>query len=135
VVASPHDIPGHDVEIWDWFPEEDVLSRYYYCAAEYDADVIVRITSDCPLIDPCVIDTALMFYFTHPYKYVCFAPVDGQDVEVFSRFLLNEAYSNATDSYDREHITPYMKRVTKISVDTKEDLKKVREFYKTNELH
>lgn len=134
VVASPHKIPGHKVEVWN-LSQEDVLARYCYCAFIHNADVIVRITSDCPLIDPCVIDTALMFYFTHPYNYVCFAPVDGQDVEVFSRDLLDEAEATTDNPYDREHVTPYMKRVTKISVDTKEDLTKVRKLYKTNEFY
>ena len=127
-MATPHHIPlktGVPEFIGD---EEDVLKRYYDCAVKYDADIVVRITSDCPLIDPCAIDIAIHYYLTHPYNYVCFAPVDGSDVEVFGRFLLNEAHWNTKDPYDREHVTPYMRRATKLSVDTKEDLRRVREW-------
>jgi spore coat polysaccharide biosynthesis protein SpsF (cytidylyltransferase family) len=129
VVATPHDIPIMlDVPLFIG-DEQDVLKRFYDCAELYDPDIIVRITADCPFIDPCAIDIAISYYLHHPHKYVCFAPVDGLDVEVFGRYLLNEAHVNAIEPYDREHVTPYMRRATKLSVDTAEDLTKVRGEY------
>lgn len=129
VVASPHYIPtqfnahrfvGH---------EQDVLDRYYQCALEHSGDVVVRITSDCPFIDPDIIDEAIEYYFRTPHEYVCFAPVDGLDTEVFSFQLLKEAWLKAKDPYDREHVTPYMRRKSKLSIDTKKDLNKARRWY------
>lgn len=127
VVAAPHHIPcSVPLFIGD---EHDVVKRYYDCSQFFNADPIVRITSDCPLIDPSIIDYAIDYYNRHDYPYVYFAPVDGLDVEVFSFELLKEAHENATTKEDREHVTPYMKRKTKISVDTISDLIKVRELY------
>ena len=127
VVAAPHDLPcSVPLFIGD---EHDVLKRYYDCADFFDADVIVRITSDCPLIDPEVIDYAIDYYNRHDYPYVYFAPVDGLDVEVFSFECLKEAHEFATSKEDREHVTPYMKRKTKISVDNAEDLERVRKLW------
>ena len=127
VVAAPHDLPcSVPLFIGD---EDDVLKRYYDCATFFDADIIVRITADCPLIDPCLINWTLVYYNGHNYPYVCCAPVDGLDVEVFSYDLLKEAHENATTKEDREHVTPYMKRLTKISVDNASDLEKVRRIW------
>jgi spore coat polysaccharide biosynthesis protein SpsF len=126
VVAAPHNLPcSVPLFIGD---EQDVLKRYYDCADFFDADVIVRITSDCPLIDPEVIDYAIDYFTKHSYSYVYIAPVDGLDVEVFSFELLKEAHENAGQE-DREHVTPYMKRKTKISVDNAEDLERVRQIW------
>jgi len=126
VVASPHKLPGVDFIYPD---EKDVLSRYYHCAQAYKAKHIVRITSDCPFIDPDIIDEALEFYFRTDHGFARFAPIDGLDVEVFSFKLLEEAWKKAKDPYDREHVTPYMIRKTKLSIDTAEDLKKARRWY------
>ena len=133
VVAAPHDIPMSDkcpIFIGD---EQDVLKRYYDCADFFDADTIIRITSDCPLIDPKIIDYAIDYFNDNDYPYVYFAPVDGLDVEVFSYKLLQEAHENATTKEDREHVTPYMKRLTKMSVDDLQTLEKVRKIWKTKE--
>lgn len=108
--------------------EQDVLKRYYDCATFFKAENIIRITADCPLIDPSIIDYAIDYYNRHDYPYVYFAPVDGLDVEVFSYELLKEANKKALPS-DREHVTTYMKRKTKMSVDTILDLKKVRRIW------
>lgn len=129
VVASPHPIPGlKDVKnfIGD---EKNVLERYYKCACEYEADTIVRITADCPLIDPLVINMALEYKDASGLDYVCFAPVDGMDVEVFTFRMLEKAYKEATEDYDKEHVTPYIRKITKLSVDTMDDLKRVRRWY------
>jgi spore coat polysaccharide biosynthesis protein SpsF len=127
VVAAPHDLPcSVPLFIGD---EQDVLKRYYDCADFFEADIVVRITSDCPLIDPKIIDLSCEYFNQHDYQYVTFAPVDGLDVEVFSFELLKEAHENATSKEDREHVTPYMKRKTKISVDNAEDLERVRKIW------
>jgi spore coat polysaccharide biosynthesis protein SpsF (cytidylyltransferase family) len=129
VIASPHYIPvafnAHRF-IGD---EKDVLDRYYKCAKEFSGDVIVRITSDCPFIDPNIVDQAIEYYYLTDHGYVSFAPIDGLDVEVFSFKLLEEACKKAKDPYDREHVTPYIKRKTKLSIDTKQDLTKARRWY------
>lgn len=101
-----------------WFcgSEEDVLSRYYYAAKENNLDTVVRITSDCPLIDPVLLDKVVEFYFSGNYTLVTNAGNDltqrtyprGLDVEVFSFKVLEDAFNNADKSYQREHVTPYM---------------------------
>ena len=133
VVASPHPL-SLKTGIPNFIGSEDnVLERYYECAHKYKADVIVRLTADCPLLESSVIDIALRFFFTHQWLgYVCFAPVDGMDVEVFDKEMLEVAYLEAIGEYDKEHVTPWMKRFTKISVDTEEEYKKVKIYY---ELH
>jgi len=97
--------------------EEDVLSRYYYTAKEFNADIVVRITSDCPLIDPKTIDKVIKYYLENKeYSLVTNAGADnknrtyprGLDTEVFSFDVLNKAFKNATEKYQREHVTPYI---------------------------
>ncbi len=92
--------------------EDDVLSRYYHAAKYALSDVIVRITSDCPLIDPVIVDKVIAMYFKGNYDYVSNRfgkrtfPV-GLDTEVFSFSVLEDMYNNAKDNYDREHVTPF----------------------------
>lgn len=96
--------------------EEDVLSRYYEAAKVHQADVIVRVTSDCPLIDPEVIDQVIKFYIDHQteYDYVSNSLEKtyprGMDTEVFSFKTLQEAFLEATALPDREHVTPFIYR-------------------------
>jgi len=90
----------------------DVLDRYYNAAKHYGADIIVRITADCPLIDPGVIDKVLDVYLEGNYDYVsntlrCTYP-DGLDVEVFSFDALQRAFQEARAPIDREHVTPHI---------------------------
>lgn len=95
---------------------DDVLARYYFAAKENDLDVIVRITSDCPLIDPFIINQLLQFYSSNKYDIVSNAgdtPEErtyprGLDVEIFSYQCLEDAFLNSTELYQREHVTPYM---------------------------
>jgi spore coat polysaccharide biosynthesis protein SpsF len=101
-----------------WFrgSEDNVLSRYYYAAVENNLDVIARVTSDCPLIDPFVTDKIIRCYIDNDYDLVTNAGADlkkrtfprGLDVEVFSINSLSNAFKNAVESYQREHVTPYL---------------------------
>jgi spore coat polysaccharide biosynthesis protein SpsF len=94
--------------------EEDVLSRYYEAATEFGADIVVRVTSDCPLIDPAVMDKVIKHYKDNRdnYDYVSNTLTRtyprGLDTEVFSYKVLQEAYYNAQEQPEREHVTPYI---------------------------
>lgn len=92
--------------------EEDVLDRYYVAAKRYGADVVVRITGDCPLIDPEVVDAVIEKFSSSGVDYASnSAPPtypDGLDTEVFSAQALEAAWSGANSSYEREHVTPFM---------------------------
>lgn len=92
--------------------EDDVLDRYYQAAHSFQADLIVRITADCPLIDPDVIDQVVRFYLDGDYDYVSnvLPPTypDGIDVEVFSFVALADAWRKARWQSEREHVTAYI---------------------------
>jgi spore coat polysaccharide biosynthesis protein SpsF len=94
--------------------ENDVLSRFYGAAQEYAADAVVRITSDCPLIDPQIIEQVVDFYKSTDYDYVsnCLERTypRGMDTEIFSMLALSEAFAEATTIPDREHVTPFIYR-------------------------
>lgn len=94
--------------------EQDVLRRYYEAAQKYEAEIIVRLTSDCPLIDPDLINQVLQFYKENEdsVDYVSNTLERtyprGLDVEVFSVESLNKAHINAKLPRDREHVTAYI---------------------------
>ncbi len=92
--------------------EEDVLSRFAEVARERDADVIVRLTADCPLIEPEIIDLAVKRFLRGGVDYVSNGLTrtypDGLDVEVFSRAALERADAEASDPFLRQHVTPYI---------------------------
>ncbi|WP_430788226.1 cytidylyltransferase domain-containing protein [Virgibacillus flavescens] len=94
--------------------ETDVLTRYYNAADYVKADVIVRLTSDCPLIDPNQIDKVIERYHSHnhPLQYVSNTLKRtlprGMDTEVFSIQALQKAYEKAESKTDREHVTRYI---------------------------
>ena len=92
--------------------EEDVLSRYYHAAKKYNADIIVRITSDCPLIDSDIVDEAIRQHNLSNSDYTANTIKRtfprGLDVEVFNFNALELDYKNATEKYQREHVTPYI---------------------------
>jgi len=94
--------------------ERDVLARYASAAQLVDADVIVRITGDCPLIDPGLVDDVLDAFLGAGLDYASnsYPPTfpDGLDVEVFTRAALMTAAEQASEAYDREHVTPYIRR-------------------------
>jgi spore coat polysaccharide biosynthesis protein SpsF len=94
--------------------EHNVLSRYFECAEKNSLDVIVRVTSDCPLIDGEFVRESVEEYLLkndpHLYASNCLQRTypDGLDFEIFSMELLREAYENATAKEDLEHVTPYI---------------------------
>ncbi|WP_163537023.1 glycosyltransferase family protein [Gracilibacillus sp. YIM 98692] len=94
--------------------ENDVLKRYYQTATAFNADVVVRLTSDCPLIDPEQIDRVIEDYFIYDYDLQYVSNVlkrtfpRGMDTEVFSLQALKKAYEKAVSKEDREHVTRYI---------------------------
>ena len=93
--------------------EDDVLERYYETACKYKADVIVRITADCPLIDPKICDAVIRYYLVNRDKldYVRMERYPrGLDTEVFPFKVLAQCYNEAVDQPDREHVTPFIYR-------------------------
>jgi len=92
--------------------QDDVLSRYYQAALENKLDIIVRVTGDSPLIDPAIVDSLIegylhsgAGYFSNTLKHTF--PL-GFSAEVFSFDALKEAHLEAKESYQREHVTPYI---------------------------
>ncbi len=118
VVATSTD-PSDDV-IERWCSEErmrvfrgslhDVLSRYYWAARAYGARTIVRVTADCPLIDPVVVDRVIDMYLSQGCDYARTDETypNGLDVEVFSIEALLKAFNEADLPSEREHVTPYI---------------------------
>ena len=134
--------------------ENDVLDRYYQSAKKHEATIVVRLTSDCPLIDPVLIDETINLFIKKKVDYASNAVPpdkkkypDGSDVEVFSFDALQRSWVETTDIKDREHVTFYMwdKRDNfntimldnehdwgryRITVDYIEDLELVRKIVK-----
>ena len=96
--------------------EDDVLDRFYHCCEQYgliESDIVVRITADCPLIDPHIIDEVIQHLQDNDYDYVSNAiePTypDGLDVEVFLFSSLKKSWEDAELISEREHVTPYIR--------------------------
>ena len=91
----------------------DVLDRFYQAALLYQPTHVIRVTSDCPLIDPELIDCVVKEAITGGYDYFANILVedfpDGQDVEVFTFKALEKAWNEATTNAEREHVTPYIR--------------------------
>jgi len=94
--------------------ENDVLDRYYNTAKKNNVDIIVRMTSDCPLIDPEISDKVISYYIKnqdrfdyvsnmHPPTYP-----DGLDTEIFPFDVLEKTWDNAKQPHEREHVSPYI---------------------------
>lgn len=133
--------------------EEDVLDRYYQAAKKFNADVVVRITSDCPLIDPQIVDKVIKVFLENKKRVDYVSNTlhrtypRGLDVEVFSFSALERAWREANKPCEREHVTPYFYEhpdefklfnvehdrdlsSLRWTVDEEKDLKFIREIYK-----
>lgn len=146
----------HEIAWYGGHPT-DVLERYYQCALSFKADPVVRLTADCPLVDPKVIGLARAFYLgPQPLdlvgarlgEYPAGYP-DGTDVEVFSLAALRLAWATALRPSDREHVTRYLWRTVdrtelrtvqfpnlrikhdniKLSIDTEDEFQRVKAIY------
>jgi len=112
--------------------EEDVLDRYYNAAKLCNAEHVVRITSDCPLMDYRIIDLVINEYFENKSEYTNMEETfpDGEDVEIFTFFALGKAWKEAKLSSEREHVTPYIRKNPNLfklyNVKNSEDLKDYR---------
>ena len=93
--------------------ELDVLDRFYQAVKDQNADWIVRVTSDCPLLDPVLVDDIVSFVQEKDTDYGANGIVehfpDGQDVEIFKFSALELAWKNAKLQSEREHVTPYIR--------------------------
>jgi len=93
--------------------EENVLKRYFEAASLFKARAVVRITGDCPIIDPQIVDKVINLYEKNNIDYASNInpPTypDGLDVEVFSFESLEEAYLKAKNKEEMEHVTPYLR--------------------------
>lgn len=130
--------------------EQDVLDRYYQTARLHNAKVIVRITADCPLIDPEIVDRTIELFYEENADYATNDVPQtfprGLDTEVFSMSSLTQAWEEARQPYQREHVTPYFYEHPEIfriasllgeidstlyrwTLDTEDDLKLLRAVY------
>jgi spore coat polysaccharide biosynthesis protein SpsF len=132
--------------------EEDVLARYYGAAEKFGLDIVVRITSDCPIIDPGIVDLIIKKHLDSKADYTSNILKRtfprGLDVEVFDFDVLRKAYEKAKESYQREHVTPYIYENPKffkldnfeapkemrhpefrLTLDTKEDYELIKEIF------
>lgn len=100
-------------------PENDVLERFRMAAVSVDADVVMRVTTDCPFMDPAICGQVLALMLEEGVDYACnnepFAFPHGLDCEVFGREVLERAAASAVEPYDREHVTPWIKRDPSVS--------------------
>ena len=130
--------------------EENVLERYYKAAKRYNAKNILRITSDCPLIDPKIIDDLIHKFTINKVDYASniIEPTfpDGFDAEIFNFELLKNRYLKSINKYEKEHVTPGMRDSSKyrlysmkmkknfsklrLTIDTIEDLKILKKLLK-----
>jgi spore coat polysaccharide biosynthesis protein SpsF len=132
--------------------EEDVLSRYYRTARQFDINEIVRVTADCPLIDPMLVDLMIDHYLKENVHYAAIG-VEGNfprglDAEIFSFDTLKKVNIEAQNCYEREHVTPYIyehpelfnikfieapdnlrRPEIRLTIDTQEDFNLVREIF------
>ncbi|HEX2825380.1 MAG TPA: aminotransferase class III-fold pyridoxal phosphate-dependent enzyme [Burkholderiales bacterium] len=100
--------------------EKDVLDRYNFAAGSAEADVVVRITGDCPLIDPELVDAVITKFRDAGADYASnsLPPTypDGLDTEVFSYTALHTAWREAKADYEREHVTPFIRESGRFTV-------------------
>ena len=129
---------------------DDVLSRFYYAALEFGAETIVRLTGDCPLVDPLLMSQMIQKFHSSDYDYMSngLEPTypDGLDLEVLSFSCLKAAWERASLHSEREHVTSYIYKNSSVfslgsikgesdlshlrwTVDYPEDLRLIRAIY------
>lgn len=96
--------------------EEDVLDRCYQAVRGSSEQILVRITGDCPLIDPAVVDYVVERFRQAQCDYAIHPRPEGLDTEVFTRAALGRAWRETSDPIDREHVTTYLRRSGRFSV-------------------
>jgi glutamate-1-semialdehyde 2,1-aminomutase len=111
--------------------ESDVLDRFQAAAVAADATIVVRITGDCPMVDPYVVEQVVGRLLDGDYEYASTGEAfpDGFDVEVFTASALQAAWAEATSTYDREHVTPFIRRderVRRLKLSRVPDLSNIR---------
>lgn len=133
--------------------ETDVLSRHYLAAKKMNYNFIMRVTSDCPLIDPKILDTLILeFKKNLPIDYLSNAYLKrtfplGMEAEIFTFEALKKAFLLTTDKFDREHVTTYIKRSNefkkknyenikdyskyRFTLDTKEDFDLIKKIFES----
>ena len=129
----------------------DVLDRYYQCAKEFSLETIVRMTSDCPFLDPTVVDKTVNKFYQSTFDFISnnlirTYPI-GVDTEIFSFETLEKTWKDARLPSEREHVTPFIKKnngifkihnleneqkvpIYRITIDRKEDLNFLKEIAK-----
>ena len=130
--------------------ENDVLDRFEVAAKNTNSNCLIRITGDCPLIDPSLVDEAIVIFKNNSYDYLSNGIEetfpDGLDIEIFTKEALFKANKYCINSSDREHVTPWIKNNNSLkigsiinkkkqgnfrwTVDEKEDLQVVRNIVK-----
>ena len=91
--------------------KENVLERYYLAAKTFGLDTIVRITSDCPCVDPTIVDLVIREHIRDRADYSSTEGYPrGLDVEVFNFDVLLQTHEKAQNDYEKEHVTPYLYR-------------------------
>jgi glutamate-1-semialdehyde 2,1-aminomutase len=102
--------------------ENDVMERYIQAAKKHQADVIIRITGDCPLVDPVLVDECVQQFLDQDVDYLCnnYPPTlpDGLDIEVFKLAALERAQDESDKLFDHEHVTPYLRESGKFRTAT-----------------
>ena len=94
--------------------DNNVLKRYYDCATKFKSKIIVRIPSDCPLIDPKIVEKGISLFLNKRYSYISniINPtfIDGNDVEIFNYKILKLINNKAKSKFDKEHVTTFLRR-------------------------
>ena len=113
----------------------DLLSRYFNTARKFKSNIIIRVTSDCPLIDYSIVNKMLNYflknkidYYANTYPLPTTYP-DGMDIEIFNYSTLEKTYKKAILPSEREHVTPYMfnsKKFLTKKTSLRKDLSKFR---------
>ena len=117
--------------------ENDVLDRFYQCARNFSFSIIVRVTSDCPLIDPTIVDDVINKFIKGNFDYATNKlPLrhskcpHGTEVEVFSFKTLETTWLESKKISEREHVTPYIyhnpKKFSIFNLDSKKDFSHMR---------